>query len=90
VPAEWLRRSRYGEILHRHYRSGWIHAFDPDPELHVDDHLILDPEHSPHYLVRNGRRVLTIPSEFILVSFKRALKQFEAEIPDDAQILLRP
>lgn len=90
VPAEWLRRSRYGEIIYRHYRSGWIHALDPDPELHVDDHIIVDPDHSPHYLWRNHRRVLTIPTEFILVSFCGALTHFEAEIPGDAQILLRP
>jgi hypothetical protein len=88
VPAEWLRRSRYGEILYRHYRNGWIHAFNPDLELHVDDHMIVDPDHSPHYLWRNNRRVLTIPTEFILVSFDRALTQFEAEIPDNAQILI--
>jgi hypothetical protein len=62
IPVEWLRRSRYGEILYRHYRSGWIHALDPDPELHTEDHRILDPMHSPHYMWHNSGRVFAIPS----------------------------
>jgi hypothetical protein len=40
ITADWLRRSRYGEILYRHYRSGWIHALDPHPELHTEYHHI--------------------------------------------------
>jgi hypothetical protein len=90
IPVEWLRRSRYGEILYRHYRSGWIHALDPDPELHTEFHHILDREHSPHSLWHNNARVFAIPTEFILRSLEAALKAFKAATPDGAEIVLRP
>jgi hypothetical protein len=89
IPAEWLRRSRYGEILYRQYRSAWIHALDPDPELYTEDHRILDPMHSPHYMWHNSGCVFAIPTEFILYSFERALRAFEAEIPEGAKIVLQ-
>ncbi len=88
ISRDWLRRSRYGEILYRHWRSGWIHALDPDPELLTEYHLILDPDHPPHYVLHNHARVLAIPTEFILASFERALRAFEAEIADGAQMAL--
>src|SRR6266851_9623820 len=61
IPAEWLQRSRYGEFLYRHYRSAWVHALNPDPELFVDYHMVLDSDHSPHYIELNGCRTLAIP-----------------------------
>jgi hypothetical protein len=85
IPPAWLGRSRYGEILYRHYRCGWIHALNPDPELHTDYHHIFDPEHSPHYLLHNSSQVLAIPTEFILSSFEKALWGFEAATPPGAE-----
>jgi len=89
IPVEWLRRSRYGEILYRHYRSAWLHALDPDPELHTEYHRIWDPEHSPYYLWHNSGRAFAIPTEFILHGLETALKAFEVEIPAGAEIVLR-
>jgi hypothetical protein len=89
IPAKWLYRSRYGEILYRHYRCGWIHALNPDPELHTDYHHIYDCEHPPQYLTRNGSRVFAIPTEFILSSFENVLNLFEAATPHDTQFEVR-
>jgi hypothetical protein len=89
IPVKWLRRSRYGEILYRHCRNGWIHALDPDRELQTKYHLILDPEHSLHYVWHNSSRVLAIPTEFILASFELALRAFEAEIAESADIFFQ-
>jgi hypothetical protein len=90
IPGDWLRRSCYGEILYRHYKSGWIHALDPDSELHTENHAVLDRrEHPPHHIWHDGKPAFAIPTEFILVSFERALERFEAEIPDSADVVLR-
>jgi hypothetical protein len=80
IPAEWLQSSRYGEFLYRHYRSAWVHGLNPDPELFVDHHMVLDSDHSPHYIDSNGRRRLAIPTEFILVTLERALKSLESSM----------
>lgn len=71
IPVEWLHRSRYGEILYRHYRSGWLHALDPDPELHTEYHRIWDPEHSPHYLWHNTVASLLFPLNSFFTASRR-------------------
>jgi hypothetical protein len=88
IPGDWLRRSRYGEMLYRHYRSGWLHALNPDPELETEFHFILGPDHEPHYFLRNTTRAFAIPTEFILASFEPALRAFEAEIADGTPVML--
>ena len=88
ISEEWLRRSRYGEILYRHHRCGWIHALDPGRELATDVVLKLGADYPPHYIDTNGTRKLAIPPEYILASLEQAITNFEKDIPDGASIML--
>lgn len=31
ISPDWLRRSRYGEMIYCHHRSAWVHALEPRP-----------------------------------------------------------
>ena len=79
IPGSWLQRSRYGEFLYRHYRSGWLHALDPDPELGNGYAC----SSSPHYVEDiHGSRTLVIPTGFIVESFESAMESFKRELEE--------
>lgn len=86
ISSKWLRLSRYGEILYRHHRCGWLHALNPDPELltEIQDRT----QKEPHYRTLNEKVGLIIPTEFILQTLKDAVSSFASSVPDGSKVTL--
>lgn len=73
VPREWVKMHQYGGMLYVGHRCSWIH--DSDEGL-VTDRSFSDCD-EPHYVSRNGRRVLVFPGAFLLRTYANAIRSFE-------------
>ncbi|MCA2977369.1 MAG: hypothetical protein INH37_03710 [Myxococcaceae bacterium] len=47
LPDNFLRDSRYGELLYRKYRNNWVHELDGHPEM--GSRAFSDRTNEPHY-----------------------------------------
>jgi hypothetical protein len=97
VSQEWIRKSRWGEILYHHYRCGWLHEASQSPELGTE--FPDEPGDEPRYQNRlyvhdvgppTTRRLPTFPVPFLLRTYERAIDSLErAMLALDPYVALR-
>jgi hypothetical protein len=71
---EWLQRSRYGELLYREYRCGWLHEFQ-SPTLAPDYGEAIEPQYQNY----SRHRRPYFPKVFLLETYQRVVASFERE-----------
>lgn len=82
VDPDWVRRSRYGEILYKKFRCSWVHEFDgPGTGPPLFD---VSPD-EPRYDNRNGERELIFPLSFLLKTYETAIESFAAKCRADGK-----
>jgi hypothetical protein len=87
--ADWVRRSRYGEILYKEFRCSWVHEFDGPGTTQPLFQVAADEPRYDNWSVRSERggtrRQLVFPLPFLLRTYADVLSSFAARCARDSK-----
>ncbi len=83
LDVDWLRKSRYGEILYKEFRCNWIHKFDGPGTRPA---LFQATEGEPRYDNIDNDRAVVFPLEFLKRTYEAVLSSFAARCFADGKL----
>jgi hypothetical protein len=76
LPPDWFQRWRYGGVIYKEHRCGWIHDAQAGdaPDTSFSSYSDTD---TPHYAAFNNKRILVLTSSFLMKMLEHAIASFE-------------